>query len=82
MATKALRKLTDVPAFIVSLKYYQQHQNNAKQYYFPLNSSYISNSIYKVALSVVIHIYPIKKTQNIHINRLHRYAKDIFIIIN
>lgn len=62
MATKALRKLTDVPAFIVSLKYYQQHQNNAKQYYFPLNSSYVSNSIHKVALSVVIRINPIKKT--------------------
>lgn len=42
MATKALRKLTYVPAFIVSLKYYQQHQNNAKQYCFLLNSSYVS----------------------------------------
>lgn len=80
MATKALRKLTYVPAFIVSLKYYQQHQNNAKQYCFPLNSSYVSKGIYKVALSVVIRICYNKKTPNININRLHRYAKDTFTL--
>lgn len=46
MATKAPRKLRDVPAFIVSLKYYQQHQNSAKQGCFPLNRNYRSKKVH------------------------------------